>query len=195
MSQLIISRKKRRKAFDALDLHHIVIQNNSRDKRQLLRFASKQMEEGRTDIALYVLNNTPRALKIMQTCWKITSIEKTCWEMVEAVDNEQRDTKTRLQILEEVREADCIVGCNEQWKYLALQTLQRNNCSAMELRNAIKNALINGWGKGRNVMIIGPANCGKTFTLKPLCDIFNAFVNPASGTFSWVGVEEAEIIF
>ena len=180
-----ISCKKGRKAFDALDLHHIVIQNNLRDKRQLLRFASKQMEEGRTDIALYVLNNTPRALKIMQTCW----------EMVEAVDNEQRDTKTRLQILEEVREADCVVGCNEQWKYLALQTLQRNNCSAKELRNAIKNALINGRGKGRNVMIIGPANCGKTFILKPLCDIFNAFANPASGTFSWVGVEEAEIIF
>ena len=55
--------------------------------------------------------------------------------------------------------------------------------------------MINGRGKGRNVMIIGPANCGKTFILKPLCDIFNAFVNPASGTFSWVGVEEAEIIF
>ncbi len=44
-------------------------------------------------------------------------------------------------------------------------------------------------------MIIGPANCGKTFILRPLCDMFNAFVNPASGTFAWVAVEEAEIIF
>ena len=110
---------------------------------------------------------------------------QTCWEIVEAVDNEQRDTKTRLQMLEEVKEADCVVGCNEHWKYLALRTLQRNNCSAKELRNAIKNALINGRGKDRNVIIIGPANCGKTFILKPLCDIFNAFVNPASGTSSF----------
>ena len=44
-------------------------------------------------------------------------------------------------------------------------------------------------------MIFGPANCGKTFILRPLCDMFNAFVNPASGTFAWVAVEEAEIIF
>jgi hypothetical protein len=177
--------KKRRKAFNALDLHHIVIKNNLRTKCQLLCFASKQMEEGRTDIALYVLNNTPRALKVMETCW----------EMVEAVDNEQRERKTRLQILEEAREGECVTGCDEQWKYLALQTLERNNCSAKEFGNTIKNALTNGRGKGRNVMIIGPANCGKTFILRPLCHIFNAFVNPASGTFAWVGVEEAEIIF
>ena len=155
------SREKRRKTFDALDLHHIVIQNSLRTKSQLLRFASKQMEDGKTDIALYVLNNTPRALKIMQTCW----------EMVESVDNEQREIKTRLQILEEVREGKCVVGCREQWKYLASQTLERNNCSIKEFGNAIKNALINGQGKGRNIMIVGPANCGKTFVLKPLCDI------------------------
>ena len=64
-----------------------------------------------------------------------------------------------------------------------------------EIGNAIKNALINARGKGHNIMIVGPANCGKTFILKPLCDILNAFVNPACGTFWWVGVEEAEIIF
>jgi hypothetical protein len=179
------STKKRRKAFDALDLHHVVTKNNLKTKCQLLRFAKKQMEEGWTDIALYVLNNTPRALKVMETCW----------EMVEAVDNEQRERKTRLQILEDARQKTCVTGCDERWKYMALQTLERNNCPAKEFGNAIKNALINGRGKGRNVMIIGPANCGKTFILRPLCDIFNAFVNPASGTFAWVGIEEAEIIF
>jgi hypothetical protein len=78
--------------------------------------------------------------------------------MLEAVDNEQRERKTRLQILEEAREGECVTGCDEQWKYLALQTLERNNCSAKEFGNTIKNALTNGQGKGRNVMIIGPAN-------------------------------------
>ena len=61
-------------------------------------------------------------------------------------------------------------------------------------RDAVKNALSKGRGKGRNIFITGPANCGKTFMLKLLCDTFDAFVNPASGTFAWVGVEEAEII-
>lgn len=177
--------RKRRKAFDALDLHHVVIKNNIKTKTELLRFASKQMEEGRTDVALYVLNNTPRAVKAMQTCW----------EMVDAVENEKRESQSRLQILEEARKKKCVSGCDGEWKRLASQTLERNNCSKNEFRDAVKNALSKGRGKGRNILITGPANCGKTFMLKPLCDIFDAFVNPASGTFAWVGVEEAEIIF
>ena len=44
-------------------------------------------------------------------------------------------------------------------------------------------------------MIIGPANCGKTFILRPLTEIFKCFVSPASGTFAWVGAEKAEVIF
>ena len=39
------------------------------------------------------------------------------------------------------------------------------------------------------------SSCTKTFLIKSLCTIFNNFVNPAKGTFNWVGVEKAEIIF
>ena len=120
---------------------------------------------------------------------------QTCWEMVDAVENETRESQSRLQILEEARKKKCVSGCDGEWKRLASQTLERNNCSKNEFRDAVKNALSKGRGTGRNILITGPANCGKTFMLKPLCDIFDAFVNPASGTFAWVGVEEAEIIF
>ena len=48
--------------------------------------------------------------------------------------------------------------------------------------------------KYRNLLIVGPANCGKTFLLSPLCEIFKCFVNPASNSFAWVGAETAEII-
>ena len=58
-----------------------IIKNNLKTKTELLRFASKQTEEGRTDVALCVLNNTPRAVKAMQTCW----------EMLGAVENEKRE--------------------------------------------------------------------------------------------------------
>ena len=43
--------------------------------------------------------------------------------------------------------------------------------------------------KGNDIMIIGPANCGKTFVLKPLTYIYNLFVSPASGEFGWIGTE------
>ena len=60
---------------------------------------------------------------------------------------------------------------------------------------AIISALEHGHGKGRNILIVGPANCGKTFILKPLQKIFHAFSNPSVKSFAWVGVEQAEIIF
>ena len=57
--------KKRKKSFDALDLRHIVKKNCLKTKKGLLRFANKQLHEGKTDTARYILNNTPRAIKIM----------------------------------------------------------------------------------------------------------------------------------
>ena len=56
-------------------------------------------------------------------------------------------------------------------------------------------ALEKGRGKYRNIMIIGPANCAKTFLLKPLSVIYNTFCNPATGSFAWVGVQDKECIF
>ena len=44
-------------------------------------------------------------------------------------------------------------------------------------------------------MIHDPANSGKTFILSPLKIIYHAFCNPATGTFAWLGAEEAEVIF
>ena len=143
------------------------------------------MEEGRTDVALYVLNNTPRAVKAMQTCW----------EMLDDVENEKRESQTKLQIWDEARKKKCVPGCDGEWKRLASQTLERNNCSKNEFKDAVKDALSKGREKCRNILITGPANCGKSFILKPLCDIFDAFINPASGTFAWVCIEEAQIIF
>ena len=52
-----------------------------------------------------------------------------------------------------------------------------------------------GRGKFQNILIIGPANCCKTFLLKPISLVYRSFVNPATSTFAWVGAEEAELLF
>jgi len=56
-------------------------------------------------------------------------------------------------------------------------------------------SLTQGRGKYRNVSVIGAANCGKTFILQPLTQIYKCFRNPATANFAWVGVDEAEVIF
>ena len=51
-----------------------------------------------------------------------------------------------------------------------------------------------GRGKNRNLLLTGPTNCGKSFLLNPLKVIYRTFCNPATGTFAWVGVENAECV-
>ena len=64
----------------------------------------------------------------------------------------------------------------------------------IDYAQAIVDLFVHGRSKYRNIMIVGPANCGKTFILQPLSLIFNCFQNPASTSFAWVGADEAEII-
>ena len=45
-------------------------------------------------------------------------------------------------------------------------------------------------GKGRNLHITGPANCGKTFILDPLTIICKTFVSLANFSYEWQGMEE-----
>ena len=73
--------------------------------------------------------------------------------------------------------------------------LHNNSISLEFFRTAVKDLLVNGRGKYKNIMLTGPANFGKTFLLNPLTTINNIFSNPATGTFAWVGVDKAECIF
>ena len=58
--------------------------------------------------------------------------------------------------------------------------------------DAIRDLLINGRAKFRNVMITGPTKCGKNFILKPLKIIYNAFSDPASDKYAQDRVDKEE---
>jgi len=61
--------------------------------------------------------------------------------------------------------------------------------------DAVVALLALGRGKGRNIYITGPTNCGKTFILDPLRVIFNTFLSPACCPYAWLGVEDKKVIF
>ena len=176
------SKKKR---FDALDLSNIIIENRLKNKTQLLNYANNLKKDGKNDVALFILNNIQKSVRILQTTW----------EMEESSNAIERKEKGRIEILEEARNGMCVDGCNGRWKAMAIETLQRNNIYVDHFTYHIRHALTTGRSKESNILIIGPANCGKTFLLKPLQKIFQCFSNPATGTFAWVGVEECEVIF
>ena len=107
----------------------------------------------------------------------------------------KRSYKGYAEILTDCLQNGYVQNCNNIWYFCALQTLQQNDISVEEFRSAVKELLHLGRGKLQNTLIIGPANCGKTFLLKPISLVYRSFVNPATSNFAWVGAEEAELLF
>ena len=106
----------------------------------------------------------------------------------------ERTNKKRLDMLWDHLQEACVEGCNGKWLDYAKAILTKNNVEVADFLQAVYNLLDNGRGKYRNVLIVGPENCGKTFMLKPLNLVFDCFNIPASSTFAWVGAEQVEVI-
>ena len=91
--------------------------------------------------------------------------------------------------------SDCVEDCSGQWLQYAKEALLLNGIDTFQFVTSIKDLLIHGRGKNRNLIITGPANCAKTFMLKPLRLIFSdkIFENPANDKYAWVGSEKAKV--
>ena len=117
------------------------------------------------------------------------------WELHDAEAKLIRGKMSRIEILKTFTDKECVEGCNGEWISIATDILKRNEIPVKSFTSAIYEAIDKGRGKYINILITGPANCGKTFIISPLTVIYDAFCNPASTTFAWVGAEKAEIIF
>ena len=180
------SRKRKRKRLSAFEVSEIIVDKKVKSLVELQALAYEQKKEGKPDLAEFLVNRTPRA---------VADVLNSAWEIENAQEKLARSKKTRMQLLEEAREKECVEGCNGQWQICAAEILSNNCVSLQVFRDAVCDLLMKGRGKYRNIMITGNANCGKTFLLNPLTHIYNTFCNPASGSFAWVGVENAECIF
>jgi len=175
--------KIKKKRFSAVDVSTILREKNIKSKQELYAFAENQRVSGKMDLYTFIINNTAK---------KISEIIDTTWAMCNASAEITRSKKNRIEILVDCSKLPCT---SPQWKNAALEILRNNRIPADKFCNAVKILLEEGRGKYKNIIIVGPANCGKTFILKPLMEIFRCFANPASSTFAWVGVDNAEVIF
>ena len=82
----------------------------------------------------------------------------------------QKSQMSRTEILEEASKKKCI--CGGKWFQCTTQVPVNNKIHPFEFADCFRNLLIIGRGKCRNIFI---PNCGKTFLLKPLEDIFLIF--------------------
>ena len=94
-----------------------------------------------------------------------------------------REKTSRMQVLEKVRLSSCIDVYDMEWYICLRDILQKNGINPYVHDDAMRDLLIHGRGKFRNVMITSPANCCK-----------NAFSNPTNEKYAWVGADNAEVV-
>ena len=181
-----MSSKKRKKRLTPFELSEIIVEKEIKTRTELLAFANMQKMEGKSDIAEFIVNRGPRV---------VAEILTTAWEMKNAHKKLERLKKSRIELLEEAKEGECVTGCEGQWYSCALEVLQQNGICKQTFTSSGKELLEKGRSKFRNIMICGPANSAKTFILNPLTSVYNTFCNPACSSFAWVGAEDAECIF
>ena len=140
--------------------------------------------EGKIDLTEFVANHGPKVCN---------QVIQTAHELIEATRKLEPAKKTRIELLEESGSSP-VEDCHGQWMSAATEILNSNGISIERFSSAVYNALKRGRGKYRNAYLFGPANCGKTFLVSPLKEIFKYFVNPASGSFAWLGIENAEVV-
>ena len=177
--------KKARKRLSPADLHTLIVENKIKNDTQLCSLATKRMNQGDQSLANYVLSKDEK---------RRTSLISTVWKMVGAGDVLERENKSRAELLGEFRSGSCRAECNGKWLQQAKQTLELNGIADDDFSGSILELIQKGRGKNRNILLVGNSNCGKTFLLKPLTQIFKCFQTPASSTFNWVGAEKSECV-
>ena len=168
------------------EVSQIAVEKGIKTRLEFLALAKSQKDEGKTDLAEFIAN---RGLKNLDEAISIG------WEMENAPSTLERTRQSRLETLTKLLRINCIDGCQGQWLTMAKEVLRSNEINENEFSQAVQTLLVNGRGKYRNIMILGAANCGKTFLLNPLNAIYNCFTNPATTSFAWVGAQDSEVIF
>ena len=180
---------KRNRPISREELFNVVIKNNIKNTVELANLANIQFKDGKKDLHGYIMSNT----KIQQR----QDMIDTCWSIEDAPKILADRKKSRIQKLNEGLQRECVATCEGQkrWLVLALQTLGNNKMSVTDFSFWIREALKKGRGKERNIMIWGESNCAKSFLLRPLKVVFNAFINPGDTKFSWIGAIGKDVIW
>ena len=177
---------KKPKRLSNYEVSEFLVENTVKNTTELFAKANEQKKAGKTDLANFILSRSSKALNDL--------IDNT-WAMEGASAKITRKDIPRMDIIRNNSRGECVTGCNGLWLELAQQVLRNNQVHPFVFAETLRNLMIKGRGKHRNMMVIGPANCGKTFMFRPLSTLFNVFSNPAEDKYAWLETVDAEIIF
>ena len=100
--------------------------------------AEQQKKVGKLELYSYIINRNTK---------KIDEIINTTWDIRNSIRELERSKKSRLDILSEYLEEDCVLGCNNKWLEAAINTIQNNDIDVNSFASAVKLLLEKGRGK------------------------------------------------
>ena len=180
------TRAGKAKRLSNMDVSDFIVKNNIKKDAELMQAALSRSANGEKDLQTYILNKTPKAL---------SDLISTTWKMQNAPQSLEREQQSRISVIRSYASGECVDSCGGQWLECAKEVLRNNRVNLFFFACAMRRCFIHGRQKNRNILIIGPTNCGKSFLLNPIELMFHAFVNPASGRYAWVGLDECEVAY
>ena len=169
-----------------IDVSEFIVANNIRSESELMVVAKTRHSEGEKDLYKFIINKCSKSL---------SELLDMTWKMNDASKNIQRANESRLSILMAHLEKECVPQCQGEWLVGAKQVLQQNGINLYCFASALRQLFEKGKQKRLNVLLIGPTNCGKSFLLNPLELIYKTFINPATGKYAWIGLDEYEVAY
>ena len=126
----------------------------------------------------------------------LNNLIESTWKVQNAKATIEREKTSRMQVLKHSGLISCADGSDMEWYTCSPNILQKYLTFVIFYiyPDAIRDTLIHGYSKFRNIRITGLANCGKNFMLKPLETIYNEFNNEGNEKYAWVVEEHAELI-
>ena len=104
--------------------------------------------------------------------------------LVSAKAPEERRGIPRIEVIREALRGKCVEVCSREWIICALEVPDQKHIRSVAFAEAVRNALVKGRGKKRNIILMDPANCGKTFFFALLQHMFKTFVNPSNDKYT-----------
>ena len=166
-----------------LAFYDLCVQHNLRTQDQVWAKANELDEQGDRALLAYLLDNDGGAslAKVLQAA---TSKERL-----------RRAALTREQLLEEfVSKKTCSCSSPGLCFGLMKQVLRANSLDGT-FQKEVLGALRAGRAKQRNICLVGPTDCGKSFLLKGLRGLFVCYERPDSGSHQLEDLLTAEVLF
>ena len=126
---------------------------------ELFYDVNKRKEKEQTDLVAFLLSKSSKSFN---------NLIKNTWKINKAKSFIERQKATKMQILRKCQSENCVNGWNIEWYDCARKVLQLNIMNPFVFADAMRDLPEHRRGKFRNVVIVGPANCGKKFLLKTL---------------------------